>query len=220
MGRRGLALAPGRRGGAPLTRHLFAGDSVTDCGRTFFASDVAAGELGDGWVRVVAALLGSREPGHQVLNAGVSGDRAADLVARWERDVVPFSPEVLTVLVGVNDSLLDPPTTDAAFERAYLALLAGVPASVSMLVVAEPFALPVDDGGVALRTDLLPRVELVRRLAGDAGARLLPLQRLFDDACERAEPAWWAPDGVHPSAAGHGLIAEAWLDLVGSAPSG
>lgn len=209
-----MAVAPGRRRGAALTLHLFAGDSITDSGRTFFAAEVAAGELGDGWVRIVAALVGARQPGHRFLNAGVSGDRVADLAARWDRDVVSFSPEVLTVLIGVNDVLLHPPTPAPDFERAYRRLLAAVPPSVETLVVAEPFVLPVHEGAAALRDDTSAHVALVRELAADAGARLLPLQRVFDEACERAEPAWWAPDGVHPSAAGHGLIAEAWMALV------
>src|SRR5690606_25404088 len=128
---------------AAVTRFLFAGDSVTDCGRTFFAPDVAAGELGAGWVRVVAGTLGLREPGrHEVLNAGVAGDRVADLLARWDRDVVAFEPEVLTVLVGVNDVMLRPATKLPAFEAGYRALLERVPPSVERLVLAEPFAVP------------------------------------------------------------------------------
>jgi lysophospholipase L1-like esterase len=43
---------------------------------------------------------------------------------------------------------------------------------------------------------------------------LLPLDARFQEACTRAAPSWWAPDGVHPSAAGHGLIADAWLATV------
>lgn len=216
MGRRPVGLAARRRGGAPLTVVLFAGDSVTDCGRTFFSADVAGGELGDGWVRVVAAVLGVRHPGvHRLLNAGVAGDRVADLRARWSRDVAAFAPEVLTVLVGVNDVLLDPPTSAAELEAGYRALVDAVPPSVTTLVLAEPFVLPVHDGARQLADALAPRVALVGELAETAGARLLPLQRLFTEACSRAEPAWWAPDGVHPSAAGHGLIADAWLALSG-----
>lgn len=192
---------------------LFAGDSVTDCGRTFFDAEVAAGHLGDGWVRVVAAQLGHRRPGEdRVLNAGVAGDRVADLAARWDHDVERFAPQVLTILIGVNDVLLEPRTPLADFEAAYLDLLVRVPQSVERLVVAEPFVLPVDAPARALHEALRPYVQVVRRLVSDVdGALALPLDDLFDDACRRAEPRWWAGDGVHPTAAGHGLIAEAWL---------
>ncbi len=188
------------------------GDSVTDCGRTFFDPDVSAGHLGDGWVRVVASLLGHRQPGaHEVLNAGVSGDRVADLADRWERDVVALSPDVLTVLVGVNDVLLEPRTDDGSFERSYRQILETVPSSVERLVIAEPFILPVDERAEAIRTSAAPHLEAVRALAREVGAARLPLVELFERACEQATPAWWAADGVHPTAAGHGLIAEAWL---------
>lgn len=197
-----------------MTTFAFAGDSVTDCGRTFFDPDVSAGHLGDGWVRIVAALLGHRRPGRdRFLNAGVSGDRVADLAARWDRDVVAHRPEVLTVLIGVNDVLLEPPSPFDQVEAAYRSLLGDVPETVSTLVLADPFALPVVGGGPLVR-DVTPLADLVSTLAGEVGAVHLPLARRFAEACERAEPAWWAADGVHPSAAGHGLIAEAWLEAV------
>ncbi|HEX4866497.1 MAG TPA: GDSL-type esterase/lipase family protein [Acidimicrobiales bacterium] len=199
--------------------HLFAGDSVTDCGRTFFDPEVAAGHLGDGWVRVVAALLGHRDPEHhRVLNAGVSGDRVGDLAVRWERDVERFAPQTLTVLIGVNDALLAPPTAVDAFADRYAEILGRVPPSVDRLVIAEPFVLPVDDRARALREVTRPLLEVVRSAAAAAGAVLLPLDRLFEEACRQAAPAWWAPDGVHPSAAGHGLIADAWLRAVAEGP--
>lgn len=196
-----------------VTVVLFAGDSVTDCGRTFFAPDVSVGHLGDGWVGIVAALLGHHHPGrHRVLNAGVSGDRVADLAVRWERDVERVSPAVLTVLIGVNDVLLPPATPLDRFEADYAALLERIPSSVQRLVIAEPFVTPVDDHARDLRRELEPFLEVVRDIVPTVdGAVLLPLARLFDEACGRAEPAWWAADGVHPTAAGHGLIAETWL---------
>jgi acyl-CoA thioesterase I len=202
-----------RRRAPALTRFLFAGDSVTDCGRTFFAPDVGAGELGSGWVRVVAGELGRREPGlHQVLNAGVAGDRVGDLLARWDRDVVAHAPEVLTILIGVNDALLRPPTPLDAFEAAYAELLCRIPSTVERLVVLEPFVLPASDGASELRTRHAANLAFVRSAAASLdGALVVPLDELFEQACTRAAAAWWAPDGVHPSVAGHAVIADAWL---------
>lgn len=199
-----------------MTRYVFAGDSVTDCGRTFFAPAVGAGELGSGWVRVVAGELGRREPErHEVLNAGVSGDRVADLVARWDRDVAAHRPDVVTILIGVNDALLDPPTPPDVFEAAFAELLEAA-RPVGRLIVVEPFVLNVDAATEALRARHLPNLAAVRRLTLDVpGALLVPLDQIMQDACGRAAPEWWAPDGVHPSVAGHALIAEAWLSAVG-----
>lgn len=201
-----------------MSRLLFVGDSVTDCGRTFTSPDrVAPGALGDGWVRIVAALLGHRRPGaYEVLNAGVSGDRVGDLLPRWDRDVAGFAPEVLTVLVGVNDVLLAPRTPLDRLAEQWAAVVDAVPPSVERLVIAEPFVLPVDAERAELADALRPVLEVIRDgAARRPGAQVLPFGERFAAACAAVEPAWWAEDGVHPSAAGHGLIAEAWLEAVG-----
>jgi lysophospholipase L1-like esterase len=203
-----------------VTRFLFVGDSVTDCGRTFFAPDVGAGELGAGWVRIVAGTLGRREPErHSFLNAGVSGDRVGDLLERWDRDVVDHAPEVLTILIGVNDVLLPPPTAPDAFAEQLERVLSRIPPSVDLLVVAEPFVVPATPEAVALQQPNRINVEAVRRAAAGSAndAVLVPLDAVFEAACSRAAPSWWALDGVHPSVAGHALIAEAWLDAVDQA---
>jgi len=42
----------------------------------------------------------------------------------------------------------------------------------------------------------------------------VPLDGLFAAAAAHREPAFWLPDGVHPTPAGHALIAQAWLRTV------
>ncbi|MFA5886123.1 MAG: SGNH/GDSL hydrolase family protein [Acidimicrobiia bacterium] len=199
-----------------MTRFLFAGDSVTDCGRTFFAPEVGAGELGAGWVRVVAGQLGLREPErHQFLNAGVSGDRVGDLLGRWDRDIVDHAPQVLSILIGVNDALLQPRTAFEVFEARFATLLDRVPPTVERLIIVEPFVVPATPQAAELRERHLANLEVVRAGAASADrAVLVPLDELFVRACDRAAPTWWAPDGVHPSVAGHALIADAWLEAI------
>jgi len=79
----------------------------------------------------------------------------------------------------------------------------------------EPFVLPVPENRKSWRQDLDPKIHIVRELAREYGAMLVPLDGLFAAASAKAEPAYWAPDGVHPSPAGHALIADAWLRTVG-----
>ncbi len=199
-----------------MTRFLFVGDSITDCGRTFFAPEVEAGELGSGWVRIVAGELGLREPErHSFLNAGVSGDRVGDLLQRWNRDVVAPAPQVLTILIGVNDALLLPHTSPDVFEEHLAGVLGRVPPSVQRLLIAEPFVVPSTPEAEEVQHRNQANLEVVRAAAASVeGAVLIPLDELFQAACTRAAPAWWAPDGVHPSVAGHALVATAWLAAV------
>ena len=83
-------------------------------------------------------------------------------------------------------------------------------------MICEPFLLPIPADRAAWRQDLDPRIAAVRRVAMDYGATYVPLDGIFAAAACRREMEYWAPDGVHPTAAGHGLIAQAWLKAVGA----
>ena len=84
----------------------------------------------------------------------------------------------------------------------------------------EPFVLPasatpvtLEDGSekyTAFRADTESKAAAAKRVAEKYGLEFLPLQKLFDDAAEKTTPAYWLGDGVHPTEAGHALIAEQW----------
>ena len=82
------------------------------------------------------------------------------------------------------------------------------------IVMLEPFVLPVPEDRKAWREDLDPKIEVVRRLAAAYGAIFIPLDRIFADLAARTRPEIWAADGVHPTPAGHAVIAKAWLEAV------
>ncbi|GAB3152014.1 SGNH/GDSL hydrolase family protein [Microbacterium neimengense] len=181
---------------------LFAGDSVTDCGRREDPSG-----LGDGYVRLLAndpALAGCR-----VINRGVSGDRARDLRARWRSDVAAQEPALVSILVGVNDTWrrfdADDPTSAERFEADYRAMLDATRARV---VLVEPFLLPVRAEQHEWRADLEAKIEVVHRLAFEYRAVLVPADAALSAL---GDPAALAPDGVHPSPAGHTALARLWL---------
>lgn len=48
------------------------------------------------------------------------------------------------------------------------------------------------------------------------GKRVILFQgdSITDEACQRADASYWLWDGVHPTAAGHELIARQWLSVV------
>lgn len=192
--------------GGTTERLVFVGDSITDAGR----DRADAGSLGDGYVSLVAAGL----PGAQVRNLGIGGDRAVDLEARWDRDVAASAPDVLTLYVGVNDTWrrfdAGDPTSAEEFEATYRRLLDRVPGS-PRLVLVEPFLLPMRPEQHGWLDDLAGKREVVARLAGQAGAALVPLHTLLTAAAEGVGPQALAPDGVHPTPAASQVIADAWL---------
>ena len=67
-----------------------------------------------------------------------------------------------------------------------------------------------------MEEDLDPKIQAVRDLAREYNALLIPLDGVFAQASTYREPKVWTPDGVHPSSAGHGLIAKAWLEGIGA----
>ncbi|WP_169082407.1 SGNH/GDSL hydrolase family protein [Paenibacillus sp. PL91] len=199
---------------------LFQGDSITDTGR----NRDNPSDLGRGYASMTAALFGSVYPERQVtfLNRGISGNRVRDLQARWQEDCVALQPSVVSIYIGINDCWRrydrNDPTSAEQFERQYRDLLSRTKAELdARLIMIEPFVLPVPEDRKGWREDLDPKINVVRELAREFGAWLVPLDGLFAQASMTAPSSYWAPDGVHPSLAGHALIAKAWLQTVGAA---
>jgi len=196
-------------------RLLFHGDSITAAGRQPGQDAV----LGQGYVRLIADALRTTHPDLHVANRAVSGFRVRDLRAHWADDVLAQAPDVLSVMVGVNDTWRrydsGDPTSVADYARDYRHLLETASAAGARLVLVEPFLVPADDGQWAWREDLDGRIHAVRRLAEEYDALLLAADGLLNQAARTAGgAAKVASDGVHPEPYGHALLAGAWLDLV------
>jgi acyl-CoA thioesterase I len=196
---------------------LFQGDSVTDAGRDY-ASDSS---LGQGYAGMVGAWFSAAHPEKHVrfVNRGISGHRAKDLAARWHRDTLDLAPDWVSILIGINDCWRrydsNDPTPVEEFEETYGVLLTQVREKLgARLILLEPFVLPVPDDRRDWREDLDPKIQAVRRLACEFQAIYLPLDGLFASAAAHTGPAFWAADGVHPTPAGHALIAQTWLRAV------
>jgi lysophospholipase L1-like esterase len=192
---------------------IFAGDSVTDCGRREDPDG-----LGSGYVRDLAStdLLS----GCRVLNAGIGGDRLEDLERRWEADVLAARPDVVSVMIGINDTWrrFDSglPSDPGVFTDRYRALLGSLAPDVR-IVLLEPFVVPVTEEQVEWREDLDPRIDAVHLLAREFGAVIVPVDGALNGLARRTGASALAADGVHPTAQGHRAIAEAWRRAVGAA---
>lgn len=196
---------------------LFQGDSITDAGR--YRADGA--HMGYGYAMQAAAWFHAFFPDLDVrfLNRGVSGDRATDLVARWREDCLELCPTWVSILIGANDTWRRYDSGDVTparvYEETYRTLLEQVVATLNAhLILCEPFLLPVMPEQVNWREDLDPKIAVVRALAREYHALYVPFDGFFAQAATSREPAFWAADGIHPSDAGHALMAQAWLKTV------
>jgi lysophospholipase L1-like esterase len=202
---------------------LFQGDSITDAGRARDIAQPNAG-LGTGYAYLVAAHLLAARPADDLrfMNRGISGNRIVDLYARWREDALNLQPNLISILIGINDTWHEfsrqAGVAVPKFERVYRQLLTETREALPnvKLVLCEPFALPCG----AVTREWIPDVEgrqaVTRKLAGEFGATLVEFQKMFDRAQAQAAPAYWAGDGVHPTYAGHQRMAEAWLAATGA----
>jgi lysophospholipase L1-like esterase len=201
---------------------LFQGDSITDAGRKHDETNPNS-NLGSGYAFMAGSelLYQHADKNLRVFNKGISGNKVYQLAERWDADCLALKPNVLSILIGVNDfwhtltnNYTGTPETyhkdlDALLERTKKAL-PGI-----KLVIGEPFAVK---GIKAVDDKWYPTFDTYRRaareLAGKHGAAFIPYQTVFDKAAQKAPGVYWTYDGVHPSLAGSQLMAHAWLALV------
>ena len=201
---------------------VFQGDSITDAGRDrsrYYAND--PGGMGGGYVRlIVTELLASHPKDHiRCYNRGISGNKVYQLAGRWDDDCLQLKPQVLSILIGVNDFWHTLSSgyegTPKIFDQDLRQLLQRTFESIPdlKLILGEPFAVK---GGRAIteawKDKFPPYQEIVQQIAEDFKAPLVPYQKVFDEALEVAPVSHWCPDGVHPSMAGASLMKDAWLE--------
>ena len=196
---------------------LFQGDSITDAGRNYQDDTV----LGAGYAAMAAAWFSAMHPDKKVrfVNRGISGNRVKDLKARWKDDCLDLKPSWVSILIGINDTWRhydsNDPTSTEDYENAYRNILKQITTHLdARIIVCEPFLLPCPPDRLQWRVDLDPKIDAARRLAREFDAIYVPLDGIFAAAATQREPEFWAADGVHPSPAGHALIAQSWLKAV------
>jgi lysophospholipase L1-like esterase len=205
---------------------LFQGDSITDCGRNRESNVCNTFEqLGSGYALFAATQLLKTHAGRQlkIYNRGISGNKVFQLRDRWEMEALAFMPDVLSMLIGVNDfwhSLTGGyKGTAEVYENDLRALLNYTKDKLPdiQLVLCEPFVLR---GGSAIdESKWFPAFDEFRRslkkLAGEFGTVFVPFQAGFDAAVKLAPTRYWSADGVHPDLPGRQLMADMWLEATG-----
>lgn len=211
---------------APGSVVLFQGDSITDAGRDRDATGPnSARGLGPGYAFLAASRLLRDHAGAdlQCYNRGISGNKVFQLADRWEEDCLALEPDVLSILIGVNDywhTLTgDYDGTVRTYEMDLRALLERTLDALPdvELIVGEPYALTagsaVDDTWYPPFSDYQAAA---RSIADEFDAAFVPYQSVFEEASTSVSADYWSADGVHPSTAGSALMAEAWLRALAS----
>lgn len=204
------------------TTILFQGDSITDAGRNrgdYYANHGSG--MGQGYVRQIATKLLGEHPSKalKIYNRGISGHKVYQLRARWEEDCLQLKPDVLSILIGVNDFWhtlsFNYEGTAKIYEDDFTALMDKTKKQLPdvKLIIGEPFVL---HNGTSIRADKWRGAfeayqAAAKQVADKFDGVFIPYQKIFTDALKTAPTAYWCPDGVHPSMAGNYLMAQAWL---------
>lgn len=203
---------------------LFQGDSITDAGRKRDDSGFnSAGNLGYGYALLTAASLLRKYASLnlKIYNKGMSGNKVYQLAERWDTDCIELKPDVLSILIGVNDFWHklggNYNGTIDIYRNDFIALLERTKKALPdvKLIVCEPFAVP---GVKAVDEKWYPEFygyqKAAKEIAQKFGAIFIPFQAAFDEGQKKAPGSYWTGDGVHPSLAGAQLMAKAWLKAI------
>lgn len=198
---------------------LFQGDSITDACR----KDEYICHMGLGYPAYVAGRLGCDCPGqYRFVNRGISGNRIVDVYARIKRDILNLKPDVMSLLIGVNDvwhefdcgNGIDTPK----FIRLYKLLLDEIREALPdiQILLLEPFVLEGSATAAhypAFRAQVEEKAAAVAQIAAEYDLPFISLQQELDDMAAKAGNDHWLLDGVHPTIFFHQFIADKWLEV-------
>lgn len=204
---------------------LFQGDSITDAGRekqNELPNNPAS--FGSGYAFLAAsALLGALpEKNLTIYNRGISGNKVFQLAERWQKDALDLKPNLLSILIGVNDYWHTRNNnydgTVEVYENDFRDLLKRTKENLPQvkLVICEPYYLlntsAVDESWVE---PMKQYQASAKKIADEFDAIWVPFQAAFDEAVKHAPATYWTRDGVHPAMPGAELMAQTWLKAIG-----
>lgn len=195
---------------------LFQGDSITDAGRD--RNDPH--NLGQGYPKFASELIKTTYPEaeFEFINLGISGNRTENLVERLESDFIDIQPDIVSILIGVNDTWHSygsgVPCPHDYYEANYRKVLSEIKAKTNAkIMILEQFLLSVPDKD-HFHEDLDPKMQITRKLAREFADVYIPLDGLFAAASVKKLPVFWAADGVHPTADGAKFIAGHYVEAL------
>ena len=199
-------------------RILFQGDSITDAGR----DKRNFRNMGNGYPKYAVELIKEAHPDtdFDFINLGISGNRTDQLFDRLYRDAIALEPDVISILIGINDVWHRHggeriATTDAQIELNYRTILEELKAKTNAkIMILSPYLLDCE-GKDAIRADLEKILPVIRKLADEYADVYVPLDKHFEEALKTMpEPHYYSADGVHPNQNGAAFIGKLYAEAI------
>ncbi len=197
---------------------VFQGDSVTDAGR----DKRNYHHMGNGYAKFASELIAEAHPDveFEFINFGIGGNRTSELFDRFYADALVFEPDVISILIGVNDvwhrhDAHHIATTDAQTETNYRALLERIKReSNAKILMMTPYIL--DHESVQhMRGEVDAINVFIKELAAEFADAFVPLDELFAEALKtQPQPLYYSADGVHPNENGAKFIAKHYAEAM------
>lgn len=197
---------------------VFQGDSITDAGR----DKRNYHDMGRGYPLYASQHLAEANPDVEIefINFGISGNRTSQLFDRLYEDALVFEPDVISILIGVNDVWHrfgghKIATTDAQLELNYRCILERIRRETNAkIVMLTPFLLDKEPFE-GMREEVVRAQAIVKRLAEEFADVYIPLDEHFEEALKtQPEPLYYSGDGVHPNDNGRMFIGKLYADAV------
>lgn len=201
---------------------LFYGDSITDASRNRTVDDSDRSALGNGFVMQTAGRLYEKSlSDYEIINRGISGNRIVDLYARVKMDFWNLKPDLVSILIGVNDVWHEVNRQNGVeldrFEKFYRMLVEETLERLPniKIIISEPFVMKGAATEEKYDQFLLVKeyAKVCKKIADEYGLFFLPLQDALDKAAEEVGADKILIDGVHPSIRGAVVIAKEWMKL-------
>lgn len=201
-----------------MNRLLCLGDSITDCGRLFFQAP-----LGNGYVQMLSEKLASSGENWQIINCGVDGFTISRLLENVDRRYLPLQPDIITILIGINDVALMMNTRRTAsqqtemlrtFLQNYERLIQRLQAPGRRFVLMKPFIFPFPAEFQTWQPHVVAMSEGIASLAERFHLPCLSLQPLFDKSAQKHGLDFVTTDGVHLTMEGQKILAEALYSIL------
>ncbi|MEJ2749771.1 MAG: SGNH/GDSL hydrolase family protein [Anaerolineae bacterium] len=203
---------------------LMIGDSITDCERGRPIGDIWPGALGNGYVNFVDALLMARYPAHhiRVVNMGVNANTVMDLKARWQTDVLDLKPDWLSICIGINDvwwQFAMPHGVEKhipldKYSQTLDELVTVTKPTLKGMILMTPYYIE-PNRSEPVRAMMDEYGTAVRQIAEKHQAVLVDTQAAFDEVLSQVHSSALATDRVHPTQAGHMILARAFVRAIG-----
>lgn len=190
---------------------LFQGDSVTDCYRD--KSDYYS--LGKSHAKIISDYLEKYDV--SVFNRGVNGNKVNNLLDRFNSDFLDINPDVLFILIGVNDTWHDFPNckSTAVFKKEYEELILLIKEQIDCeIILLEPFILGFDKSYTCMISDLESKISVIKELSDKYSLKYISFKNDFENVINEDNVYSYTVEGIHLLEKGYEILSNKILSYI------